>query len=175
MPPPPTARIAVRYPHAAPRIAVASRRCLAPPSRHALPSAGTATPSAAAGAVNSSCRFSCTTKRGLERARHYRRPLPLSACRHARRRRLRIKWKPPVTTTFYFDGASARESPPYQCARRGLFINRPMPDHRKTRFYTWQSSVVAWLLQRSAQKSDPTSGFSFFDRACSSEAHKGFK
>jgi hypothetical protein len=35
------------------------------------------------------------------------------------------------------------------------FKNR-QPDHRKTRFYTWQSSVVVRLLQRSAQKSDPT-------------------
>ena len=88
----PTPRRALPSPRA-----VASRRCLAPPSRHALPSAGTATTSAAAAAVNSSCRFSCTTKSGLARelgtiadaAPAVAHPLPLSACR--RRRRLRIK------------------------------------------------------------------------------------
>lgn len=45
---------------------------------------------------------------------------PAVAHRPPSRRRLRIKWKPPVTTTSYFGGAPARESPPYQCARRGL-------------------------------------------------------
>ena len=54
------------------------RRALPPPpsitaaaaTRRALPSPCTAAASFAA-AVNSSCRFSCTKKRGLERARHY--------------------------------------------------------------------------------------------------------
>ena len=122
---------------------------------------------AASAAVNSSCRFSCTKKRGLERARHYRR-----ACR-CRRAAIApapsYKVKAASYDNILLRRCTGARKPALPIREAWPFINR-QPDHRKTRFYTWQSSVVARLLQRSAQKSDPTvPGFSWvFDRACTS-------
>ena len=83
---------------------------------------------AAAADVNSSCRFSCTKKRGLERARHYAPRLPLPI-RHPCRRADTIA-PPPPAPSYKVKAASydnillrrctgARKTP-YQCARRGL-------------------------------------------------------
>ena len=138
----------------------AAARCLA------LPSPRTAAASSAA-AVNSSCRFSCTKKRGLERARHYRRACrcPSAAIAPAPS----YKVKAASYDNILLRRCTDARKPALPMREAWPFINR-QPDHRKTRFYTWQSSVVARLLQRSAQKSDPTvPGFSWvFDRACTS-------
>ena len=122
---------------------------------------------AASAAVNSSCRFSCTKKRGLERARHYRRACrcPSAAIAPAPS----YKVKAASYDNILLRRCTGARKPALPMREAWPFINR-QPDHRKTRFYTWQSSVVARLLQRSAQKSDPTvPGFSWvFDRACTS-------
>ena len=151
------------------------RRALPPPStsttaapatRRALPLPRTDAASSAA-ATNSSCRFSCTKKRGLERARHYRRACrcPSAAIAPAPS----YKVKAASYDNILLRRCTGARKPALPMREAWPFINR-QPDHRKTRFYTWQSSVVARLLQRSAQKSDPTvPGFSWvFDRACTS-------